>query len=163
MEQILTNTIKIVEIYIYDVPFTDSDQHKPRPVVVIAPPNSKGDILVIAGSSKIGNWAKDDVFHIKPQDLEEGILHDNTVFLVSKQLLVTSKFLKKKIGILKKYRIDQLQRLIITGHTKSYHQQRFSEKEFVPGQSRVNYAGRVFDEKEIIIAVDASLDFWLTH
>ena len=34
---------------------------------------------------------------------------------------------------------------------------------FVPGKSRVNYAGRVFDEREMINLVDASLDFWLTH
>jgi CDP-6-deoxy-D-xylo-4-hexulose-3-dehydrase len=163
MEQILTPNTKIGEIYIYDVPFTDSKLHKPRPIVVIASPNSKGDILVIAGSSKIGNWDKEDVFQIKHQDLEDGTLHDNTVFPLSKQLLVTSKFLKKKIGLLKKLKIDQLQRLIITGHTKSYHQQHFSLKEFIPGQSRVNYAGRVFDEKEIINTVDASLDFWLTE
>ena len=163
MEQISLNTVKIGEIYIYDVPFTDSDQHKPRPVVVIAPPNSKGDILVIAGSSKIGNWDKEEVFQVKPQDLEEGLLNDNTVFPVSKQLIVTSKFLKKRIGLLKKLKIDQLQRVLFSMHTLWYHQQRFSEKEFVPGKSRVNYAGRVFDEKEMINAVEASLDFWLTE
>jgi CDP-6-deoxy-D-xylo-4-hexulose-3-dehydrase len=163
MEQISLNTVKIGEIYIYDVPFTDSDQHKPRPVVVIAPPNSKGDILVIAGSSKIGNWDKEEVFQVKPQDLEEGLLNDNTVFPVSKQFIVTSKFLKKRIGLLKKIKIDQLQRVFFSRHTLWYHQQRFSEKEFVPGKSRVNYAGRVFDEKEMINAVNASLDFWLTE
>lgn len=36
-------------------------------------------------------------------------------------------------------------------------------KEFVEGKSRVNYAGRVFDEKEMINLVDSSLDFWLTY
>ena len=34
---------------------------------------------------------------------------------------------------------------------------------FVAGQSRVNYAGRVFDEHEMTNLVDASLDFWLTY
>jgi CDP-6-deoxy-D-xylo-4-hexulose-3-dehydrase len=34
---------------------------------------------------------------------------------------------------------------------------------FVPGQSRINYAGRVFDERELVNLVDASLDFWLTY
>lgn len=34
---------------------------------------------------------------------------------------------------------------------------------FVPGQSRINYAGRVFDEREMTNLVDASLDFWLTY
>ena len=34
---------------------------------------------------------------------------------------------------------------------------------FVPGKSRVNYAGRVFDEKEMLALADSSLEFWLTH
>lgn len=33
---------------------------------------------------------------------------------------------------------------------------------FVPGD-RVNYAGRVFDARELINLVDSSLDFWLTY
>ena len=37
-----------------------------------------------------------------------------------------------------------------------------SQDSFIPGTSRINYAGRVFDEKELISLVDASLDFWLT-
>jgi CDP-6-deoxy-D-xylo-4-hexulose-3-dehydrase len=35
-------------------------------------------------------------------------------------------------------------------------------REFIPGSTRINYAGRVFDEKEMIAAVDSALDFWLT-
>ena len=35
--------------------------------------------------------------------------------------------------------------------------------EFVPGKSRVNYAGRVFDEKEMTNLVDSALEFWLTY
>ncbi|MBR2838599.1 MAG: lipopolysaccharide biosynthesis protein RfbH [Kiritimatiellae bacterium] len=34
---------------------------------------------------------------------------------------------------------------------------------FEPGKSRVNYAGRVFDEREMANLVDASLEFWLTY
>ncbi|MDD3118055.1 MAG: lipopolysaccharide biosynthesis protein RfbH [Victivallales bacterium] len=34
---------------------------------------------------------------------------------------------------------------------------------FVPGAGRVNYAGRVFDEKELVNLVDSGLEFWLTH
>ena len=33
---------------------------------------------------------------------------------------------------------------------------------FVPGRDKINYAGRVYDEKEIINLVDSALDFWLT-
>ena len=34
---------------------------------------------------------------------------------------------------------------------------------FVPGETKVNYAGRVFDEKEMVNLVDSSLEFWLTY
>ncbi|MDO9326747.1 MAG: lipopolysaccharide biosynthesis protein RfbH [Methanoregula sp.] len=33
---------------------------------------------------------------------------------------------------------------------------------FLPGTSHIPYAGRIYDEKELISLVDASLDFWLT-
>ena len=56
----------------------------------------------------------------------------------------------------------QLRKEIIS-KTIEYYQARFAPKEFIPGQSRVNYAGRVFDEKELCNAVEASLDFWLTE
>jgi CDP-6-deoxy-D-xylo-4-hexulose-3-dehydrase len=47
--------------------------------------------------------------------------------------------------------------------TKKYYKERFEKSVFTPGKSRVNYAGRVFDEKELVNLVDASLDFWLTE
>lgn len=34
--------------------------------------------------------------------------------------------------------------------------------DFVPGETYINYGGRVYDEKEVASLVDASLDFWLT-
>jgi CDP-6-deoxy-D-xylo-4-hexulose-3-dehydrase len=38
-----------------------------------------------------------------------------------------------------------------------------SAAEFVPGKSKVNYGGRVFDEQEMTNLVDSSLEFWLTY
>jgi len=43
-----------------------------------------------------------------------------------------------------------------------YYQQAHANKKFVAGESRVQYAGRVYDEREMIHMVDAVLDFWLT-
>lgn len=42
-----------------------------------------------------------------------------------------------------------------------YHQFKENKKEFAPGD-RINYAGRVFDEREMCALTDATLDFWLT-
>ncbi|MFT3902308.1 MAG: lipopolysaccharide biosynthesis protein RfbH [Niabella sp.] len=47
--------------------------------------------------------------------------------------------------------------------TKEYYHAQFANKQFVPGSTPVNYAGRVFDEQELVNAVDASLDFYLTE
>jgi CDP-6-deoxy-D-xylo-4-hexulose-3-dehydrase len=51
----------------------------------------------------------------------------------------------------------------IVQKTSQYYQERFLKQVFVPGKTRVNYAGRVFDSSEIINAIEASLDFWLTE
>lgn len=50
----------------------------------------------------------------------------------------------------------------IFDRVKELHKLRKSRERFIPGKTRINYAGRVYDEKEIINLVDASLDFWLT-
>jgi len=47
--------------------------------------------------------------------------------------------------------------------TMEYFHAKFDSVQFTPGKSRVKYAGRVFDENEIVNAVEASLDFWLTE
>lgn len=45
---------------------------------------------------------------------------------------------------------------------REYTRARHQPAAFVPGQSKVPYAGRVFDEEEVAAAVEAVLDFWLT-
>ncbi|VVS90864.1 lipopolysaccharide biosynthesis protein RfbH [Desulfoluna spongiiphila] len=52
----------------------------------------------------------------------------------------------------------------ILDKVKKYYQLLYKNKKpFIPKKSCVNYAGRVFDENEMINLVDASLEFWLTH
>lgn len=43
-----------------------------------------------------------------------------------------------------------------------YYRTKFVQNEFVPSKTKINYAGRVFDENEIINLLESSLDFWLT-
>jgi len=47
--------------------------------------------------------------------------------------------------------------------TKDYYHAKFGNPVFKPGISRINYAGRAFDERELVNLVDSSLDFWLTE
>ena len=44
----------------------------------------------------------------------------------------------------------------------AYAQRRWTPQTYVPGKTPAPYAGRVFDEEEVVTLVDASLDFWLT-
>jgi CDP-6-deoxy-D-xylo-4-hexulose-3-dehydrase len=56
----------------------------------------------------------------------------------------------------------QLLRQQILDQVAEYYREAHADRAFVPGKSRVNYASRVYDEQELIRAVDAVLDFWLT-
>jgi CDP-6-deoxy-D-xylo-4-hexulose-3-dehydrase len=43
-----------------------------------------------------------------------------------------------------------------------YYHEAFPARDFVPGSSPVPISGRVFDEQELELLVESSLDFWLT-
>jgi CDP-6-deoxy-D-xylo-4-hexulose-3-dehydrase len=58
---------------------------------------------------------------------------------------------------LKKEILEKVKEYYIAVHKPAQTQ------EFTEEKSRVNYAGRVFDEDEIINLVDSALDFWLTY
>jgi len=45
---------------------------------------------------------------------------------------------------------------------KDLYKVKNDKQDFIKGKSYINYAGRVFDENEVIKLVDSSLDFWLT-
>ena len=57
---------------------------------------------------------------------------------------------------------EQHLRARILEMVKEYHDVKYVNREYIPGKTPVRYAGRVFDEKELQLLVDASLDFWLT-
>lgn len=42
-----------------------------------------------------------------------------------------------------------------------YHKSKFNK--IISKNSKINYAGRIFDEKELEYLVDSSLEFWLTY
>jgi CDP-4-dehydro-6-deoxyglucose reductase, E1 len=50
----------------------------------------------------------------------------------------------------------------ILGLVAEYHRTQWPEHAFVPGKDPVPVSGKVFDEKDLQLLVDAGLDFWLT-
>jgi len=59
-------------------------------------------------------------------------------------------------------RSDQLRAQILS-LTAEYVSEEFPEKKFIPGESSVPVAGRVFDSADVQSLIDSSLDFWLTE
>ena len=57
---------------------------------------------------------------------------------------------------------DELKQQILELTRQYYHEVHEPKTAFVPGETRVNYGGRFFDDAEMVNLVDASLDFWLT-
>lgn len=56
---------------------------------------------------------------------------------------------------------DDLRQSILA-QVADYYQVAHQNRDFVPGKSRVHYAGRVYDANELQSLVGAALDFWLT-
>ncbi|MEM4602037.1 MAG: lipopolysaccharide biosynthesis protein RfbH, partial [Desulfurococcaceae archaeon] len=50
---------------------------------------------------------------------------------------------------------------LVKEYYEAYHKPKLF-KEFVPGNDYIPYAGRVFNDEELINLIDASLEFWLT-
>jgi len=149
------------KIFKIPFPFTDLSALKKRPVLALSEPNEYGDIKFAfvttknhSGSNQVA--LKENDFISEPLPLKSFIQLDK-VFLLNKEIII------KELAVLKETVMLKLQRRLVTNETETFYHDRFSNTEFIPGKSKVNYAGRVFDEKEITNAVDASLDFWLTE
>jgi CDP-6-deoxy-D-xylo-4-hexulose-3-dehydrase len=157
--------IAVGDIFVYLVPFTDKAMEKPRPVMVVSGPNSKGDLMILAGSSKIHQWNESWQMVIQQDDLWDGRLDDATVFPCSKQLVVSPKLFVTKIGSLRPEKIEKTLRMIAAYQTETFYRtvhKPIQHKGFIPSQDYISYAGRVYDETEMISLVDSALDFWLT-
>ena len=101
----------------------------------------------------------------------QNLLQNHKLIFVSfdkKLINAAQKSGLKIFEIPEKEKISQERALksIIFDHIARYYKEvhsPISKKQFIPGKTPINYAGRVFDEKEIQAAVEASLDFWLTE
>lgn len=92
------------------------------------------------------------------------LLKNKDSFDIANIILKQKNFIKDKISSLPFKKLDKVLRKIIENNVTSYYQACHVPKKsnFVPGKTKVNYGGRVYDNKELNSLVDSSLDFWLT-
>lgn len=160
-----SNKDQIGEIVLLDFPFTNNKGSKLRPAIIVGISDMHDDLLVAYITSEVENyiWSEYAV-SVKQSNLQNGIIKHESVIRCDKLITVNhSRIARHKVALLKKNKISEVLRKIAAISVNGIYSEMHKAAEFIPGKSKVNYAGRVFDEKEIINAVDASLDFWLTE
>lgn len=140
-------------------PFTDRTTSKARPALAISEPDENGDISFVFITTKQSCASRFTV------DIPNGLLpfpsrvHLDKIFLLNKSVII------KKITRVEPDFLEQVLKLLTLNNVRRFYQEvhePIQHCKFVPGSSRINYAGRVYDEKEMINLVDSALDFWLT-
>ena len=140
-------------------PFTDLSGSKARPAMALSEPDKYGDIafaFITTRHTRKSEFALDIPQGLLPF---ESRLHLDKVFLLNKEIIL------KEIVLAESDFLEQVLKNLTLIDTQRYFEnihKPLQNRPFVPGKSRINYAGRVYDEKEMINLVDASLDFWLT-
>jgi len=150
---------KIGDIYWVALDYTDKKGEKIRPIVIIDILKND-DILYLPLTSQI----KSRYCILSMEDIKEGNIRESEV-LIEKQCIVHRSLLIEYQATLQPKGLNRILKAILLKQTKHYYDyvhKPMQDASFVSGQSRVNYAGRVFDEHEMINLVDSSLDFWLT-
>ena len=160
-----SNNFKIGEIVLIDFPYTNRQGSKVRPALVVGHSDLHNDVMLAYITSEVENnaWSNYAV-KFNQSALQSGTVKQESIIRCDKIITISpERIARNNVARLKPTRIAEvlrrIARLSVAGTMETIHK----KGEFIPGKTRVNYAGRVFDEKEISNAVEASLDFWLTE
>ena len=148
------------KIYKLPFPFTDLSGTKARPALAITEPDKFGDIEFLFITTKNGRSFGENI------DLPDSLLPFKSKVNLEKTYLLNKSIIIKELAEVSDEIFEKILKSITLKNTKNYYNNIHKpqqDKKFVAGESRVNYAGRVFDETEIQYLVDSSLDFWLTY
>jgi len=156
----------IGSIYICRIPFVEKKGYKYRPILVVSEENSKGDLLAVVGTSKVGQW-EEEIYKIvlDGSQLVSGNLDEETVFICSKIVTVHRDIFIQQLGVVAPDVIERFMRLLSRRQTESFYMGVKKPREtapFVLGQSAIPPSGKVIGATELVNMVEASLDGWLT-
>lgn len=141
--------------------YTDKSGWKVRPGLITG--EYLNDYQVTFITKEVDKYSHEDTsIIIDNNDLGAGKLKKKSIVRTHKTFWV-EKTQCKQIGTLKTEVTDKILRFSKKYSIRNYYDFAHKQKPFVAGKSPINYAGRVYDEKEIQAAVEASLDFWLTE
>jgi CDP-6-deoxy-D-xylo-4-hexulose-3-dehydrase len=147
------------KIFKVSFPFRYQSAAKARPALALSEPDQWGDIwfAFITTSQK-------QVFE-NTIDVPEGVLPFPSIIHCHKQYLLNQSIIIKCLAELDLKTLTQVEKKSILAETQSYYEivhEPTQKEKFIPDHTRINYAGRVFDAREMSNLIDSSLDFWLT-
>lgn len=148
-------------------PGEDAEKVKRHLALAISEPDSHGDVTLLKITSR-SDHRKSIAF--TSLDLASGELLQPAFVLTDRYLTTNIGFLVDWGAMLSDQKLAQIFKSLALDHSRSFsglaHRSNRPGEEnptaFVPGQSNIPYAGRVFNEDEVESAVSATLDFWLT-
>jgi len=147
------------KIFKLPFPFTDLSSTKARPALAVSEPDRYGDVKFVFITTKQTRSAADALDLPTALLPYESHLHLDKIFLLHKDII------QKELATVDQDFLELVLRKLTLLDTRQYYQATHAVEQaepFTPGTSRLNYAGRVYDEEEIVNLVDSSLDFWLT-
>ncbi len=163
----LSRNDRVGEIVLLNFPYTNQAGSKVRPGVIISQSaEGTGDVTVAYMTTEVDKHVFEPAaVVIEPADVACGKIRQRSVIRVDKVLVIQESSIKRAcVGRLSRNKMDVLlrtwARIVTTSYFDAVHASSV-KKPFAPGD-RISYGGRVYDEKEMIHLVDASLDFWLT-
>ncbi len=129
--------------------------------VVLSAPFADGDYTVAICSPL--EAAAEDAVRVDQADFLSQVSVALPILVRSQKTLpLSAKTIQSSLGQLTSTALARILRARIAVDTGRFYSAFHVRPHFNPPQLSVPYAGRVFDARELQLAVDASLDFWLT-
>jgi CDP-6-deoxy-D-xylo-4-hexulose-3-dehydrase len=154
----------VKDVVLVDIDFTDLSGVKKRPVLLVERLH-QGDFLAYPITSSGTAMLTDRQRIITAADFSAGEIPRMSKVIMEKPVVIGTGIIVKRYGTVTDGFFEEVLRQSAAGIAVNFyhavHRPR-QENAFVPESSRIPYAGRVYDEREVTALIDSSLDFWLT-
>ncbi|MFH1970204.1 MAG: lipopolysaccharide biosynthesis protein RfbH [Verrucomicrobiota bacterium] len=143
------------------LPFANGPSRKTSPALALGEPDGDGDVeFLLIGTKR--DCPGGNTIVLTTDAVASGILPSESGLCLDKCYPLAKNVVIKELASVSEAFLEKvLRERVIIAAVKHYEIKHRKRSAFTAG-NRIPYAGRVFDEKEIINLVDASLDFWLT-
>ena len=159
----------IGDVIFAQFPMADKPLFKERPCLVISNADEWGDFEVLKISSKAFDGS--GIIKIEPDSFQKGSLPMDSWIIVNDVAKTNVASVTRYCGQLNMAFVAPVLKQRISAATRTYSRTFHTANRpgddpqrpaFIPGETTVPYAGRVFTEDEVQAAVSSTLDFWLT-